>query len=52
MKLVSLLSADSIIPDVKAATQWEALDELVGHLVAEGHLSAEQFGQLFDDGQP
>jgi mannitol/fructose-specific phosphotransferase system IIA component (Ntr-type) len=42
MKLVSLLSPRRIIPDVKAATQWEVMDELVGHLVADGDLAGEK----------
>ena len=38
MKLVSLLSASRIVPEMKSATQWEAMSELVGHLVSNGHL--------------
>lgn len=42
MKLVSLLSASRIVPEMKAATQWDAMDELVGHLVTSGHLPGEK----------
>jgi len=42
MKLVSLLSAGRIVPEMKATTQWEALSELVGHLVTTGRLPFEK----------
>jgi len=41
MKLVSLLSERRVLPEIKAETQWEALDECVDHLVSTGHLPAE-----------
>ena len=41
MTLASLLSEDQIIPELSATDRWQALDEIVSHLVAEGHLDAE-----------
>jgi mannitol/fructose-specific phosphotransferase system IIA component (Ntr-type) len=40
MTLASLLSEDQIIPEMTATDRWQALEEIVGYLVAEGHLDA------------
>jgi len=40
MTLASLLSEDQIIPEMTATDRWQALDEIVTRLVAEGHLEA------------
>jgi mannitol/fructose-specific phosphotransferase system IIA component (Ntr-type) len=40
MKLAKLLSADQIIPDMKALEHWPAIVELVDHLVGCGRLPA------------
>jgi len=40
MTLASLLSEDQIIPEMTAADRWQALDEIVARLVADGHLEA------------
>jgi len=38
MTLASLLSEDSIIPEMVATDRWQAIEEIVGRLVAGGHL--------------
>lgn len=38
MTLASLLSEDQIIPELSATDRWQALEEVVTHLVSEGHL--------------
>jgi mannitol/fructose-specific phosphotransferase system IIA component (Ntr-type) len=40
MKLAKLLSADQIIPEMKALEHWPAIVELVDHLVGCGRLPA------------
>jgi len=42
MKLASLLSARRIVPDMKSDTQWDALGELVEHLVGTGHVAGDK----------
>jgi mannitol/fructose-specific phosphotransferase system IIA component (Ntr-type) len=42
MKLVTLLSERRVVPDMKSETHWDALSELVDHLVATGHIEAER----------
>lgn len=42
MKLVSLLSERRIVPDMKSETHWDALGELIDHLVMTGHVPAER----------
>ena len=41
MKLGSLLSAQRIVPEMKAATHWEALSELVDHLIGTGEIDPD-----------
>jgi mannitol/fructose-specific phosphotransferase system IIA component (Ntr-type) len=41
MDLGDILSKDQIITDLKAATRWEAIDELLANLVATGKIKAE-----------
>jgi len=38
MTLASLLSEDQIIPEMAATDRWQAIEEIVGRLVAGGHL--------------
>lgn len=40
MTLASLLSEDQIIPELSAKDRWQALEEIIARLVAEGHLDA------------
>jgi mannitol/fructose-specific phosphotransferase system IIA component (Ntr-type) len=41
MELGDILSKELIIPDLRAKDRWEAIDELVDHLVASGKIAAE-----------
>ncbi|MGH7954185.1 MAG: PTS sugar transporter subunit IIA [Limisphaerales bacterium] len=38
MDLADILSKAQIIPDLRAANRWEAIDELIGNLVATGKI--------------
>ena len=38
MDLADILTEDQIITDLKAADRWEAIDELIGNLVATGKI--------------
>lgn len=42
MKLVSLLSASRIVPEMQATSQWDAFGEMVAHLVSQGDLPEEE----------
>jgi len=41
MELGDILSKELILPDLRAKDRWEAIDELIGHLVANGKIAAE-----------
>ncbi len=41
MNLGDLLNAETIIPELKAGNRWEAIDEMVGHLVTVGRIKLE-----------
>ena len=41
MELGDILSKELIIPDLRAKDRWEAIDELVDHLVTHGKIAAE-----------
>jgi len=41
MDLVDILSKDQILPDLQAASRWEAIDELIANLVATGKIKPE-----------
>ncbi|MCU0771950.1 MAG: PTS sugar transporter subunit IIA [Verrucomicrobia bacterium] len=41
MELGDILSKELIIPELRAKDRWEAIDELVDHLVANGKIAAE-----------
>lgn len=41
MNLGDILSAQQILPDLKAGNRWEAIDELIGRLVESGKLQPE-----------
>jgi mannitol/fructose-specific phosphotransferase system IIA component (Ntr-type) len=38
MDLADILSREQISPDLRAANRWEAIDELIGNLVATGKI--------------
>jgi mannitol/fructose-specific phosphotransferase system IIA component (Ntr-type) len=41
MDLADILTKDQILPDLQAATRWEAIDELISNLVATGKIKPE-----------
>ena len=41
MNLADILSPEQIIPELRAANRWEAIDELIGNLVATGKIKPE-----------
>jgi len=41
MDLGDILTKDQIITDLKAVDRWQAIDELIGNLVATGKIKAE-----------
>ncbi|MEO7298840.1 MAG: PTS sugar transporter subunit IIA [Verrucomicrobiota bacterium] len=41
MNLADILNREQIVPDLKATTRWEAIDELINNLVATGKIKAE-----------
>ena len=41
MDLGDILTREQIITDLKAGTRWEAIDELINNLVANGKIKAE-----------
>ena len=42
MKLVSLLSERRVLPEMTSDTPWDALGELVDHLISIGHVESER----------
>src|ERR1700689_317155 len=38
MDLADILGREQIVPDLKATNRWEAIDELIGNLVATGKI--------------
>ncbi|MBI3879391.1 MAG: PTS sugar transporter subunit IIA [Verrucomicrobia bacterium] len=41
MTLADILKKELIVPELKAVNRWEAIDELVGHLVGVGKIQPE-----------
>jgi mannitol/fructose-specific phosphotransferase system IIA component (Ntr-type) len=41
MNLADILSPEQIIPDLRAANRWEAIDELIDNLVVTGKIKPE-----------
>ena len=41
MNLADILSHEQILPDLQAATRWEAIDELINNLVVTGKIKPE-----------
>jgi mannitol/fructose-specific phosphotransferase system IIA component (Ntr-type) len=46
MNLGDILHEDQIEPDLRAATRWEAIDELIGLLVTRGKIQPEHREQI------
>ena len=40
MDLADILGREQIVPDLRATNRWEAIDELIGNLVATGKIQA------------
>src|SRR5580693_9533291 len=40
MDLADILGREQIVPELKAGNRWEAIDELIGNLVATGKIQA------------
>ena len=40
MDLADILGREQIVPELKASNRWEAIDELIGNLVATGKIQA------------
>ena len=41
MNLGDILTTQQIVPELKASNRWEAIDELIGALVAAGKIAPE-----------
>lgn len=48
MTLANLLSAELIVPDMKAQARWDAITELVDALVAQGRIRPEERDQVLE----
>lgn len=46
MNLADILSPAQIIPEMKASNRWEAIDELINHLVATGKIKPDNRDQI------
>ena len=46
MNLADIVYKEQIIPDLRAANRWEAIDELINHLVACGKIKSEHRDQI------
>lgn len=46
MNLGDILQEDLILPDLRAANRWEAIDELIGLLVTRGKIKPEHRDQI------
>src|SRR5215510_5205380 len=46
MNLADILHPEQIIPDLHAANRWEAIDELINHLVGSGRIRSEHRDQV------
>ena len=42
MKLTELLSPERVLPNIAAETPWQAMEELIDHLIAEGRVGADR----------
>ena len=48
MKLVSLLSERRVLPEMISETHWDALAELVDHLISTGHVESGRRADILD----
>jgi mannitol/fructose-specific phosphotransferase system IIA component (Ntr-type) len=48
MTLANLLSADQIIPDLRARERWDVIDELLDVVVSKGLVGEKDRGSIFD----
>jgi len=46
MNLADIVHVEQIIPDLRASNRWEAIDELVSHLIVCGTLKPEHRDQI------
>src|SRR5580765_5922163 len=46
MDLGDILSKEQIIPDLRAANRWEAIDELINNLVTTGKIKRENLDAI------
>jgi mannitol/fructose-specific phosphotransferase system IIA component (Ntr-type) len=46
MNLADILGPAQIIPEMQASNRWEAIDELISHLVATGKIKPENLDQI------
>ena len=46
MELSDILSREQILPELKASNRWEAIDELIGNLVATGQIKPENLDAI------
>ena len=46
MNLADIVRPEQIIPDLQASNRWEAIDELINHLVACGRIKSEHRDQV------
>ncbi len=40
MDLADILGREQIVPELKATNRWEAIDELIGNLIATGKIQS------------
>src|SRR5688572_4886292 len=46
MNLADIVHPEQIIPDLRASNRWDAIDELINHLVACGRIKSEHRDQI------
>ena len=48
MKLTELLSPERVLPTLTAETPWQAMEELIDHLIGEGRVAEERRGDFLE----
>ena len=48
MKLTELLSPERVLPSLAAETPWQAMEELIDHLITEGRVDPERRESFLD----
>ena len=46
MKLTELLSPERVLPTLNAETPWQAMEELIDHLIGQGRVAPEKRGDF------